>query len=40
MTDRKAGESSQGGADQTDGKLRDSKDRCVAICCIQSDADC
>lgn len=40
ITDRKAGDPSQAGADQTDGKLKDSKDRCVSIHSIQSEADC
>lgn len=31
VTDRKAGDASQAGADQTDGKLKDSKERWVAI---------
>lgn len=40
ITDRKAGDPSQAGADQTDGKLRDSKERCVAKQRIQAKADC
>lgn len=38
-TDRKAGDPSQAGADQTDGKLKDSKERWVAIRCIQGETD-
>lgn len=38
ITDRKAGDPSQAGADQTDGKLKDPKDRWVAIKCIKGEA--
>lgn len=38
ITDRKAGDPSQAG-DQTDGKLKDSKERWVAIQYTQGEAD-
>lgn len=38
-TDRKAGDPSQAGADQTDGKLKDSKEKWVAIQYTQGEAD-
>lgn len=34
IADRKAGDPSQAGADQTDGKPKESKERWVAIKCV------